>query len=143
MSQEFSLVKDPNATVFENVKILSQAYTKGDAVMLDRTLDAVDVVPATSSTITGNIYGVAMETVTSSATSLLIARITPWQTWSGDASNSVLATHNMFRFVLTDCTALNNTTDSAAGIFQQTGIKPNGVATRVLGRFIVGYEAAA
>ena len=143
MAAEFQLIKDPNPTVFETVKILSQAYTKGDAVMLDRTLDAVDVVPATSSTTTANIYGVAAETVTSSATSLLIIRITPGQTWTGDASNSVLATHNMFRFALTDCTALNNTTDSASGIFQQTGIKPNGVSTRVTGRFIVGYESAA
>jgi hypothetical protein len=142
MAQEFSLIADPNPTAFKVVKILSQAYTKGDALMLDRTLDAVDVVPATSSTITSNIYAVAMETVTSSATSLLVCLLTPDQTWTADASNTVLATHNQFRMVLTDCTAVNNTTDSAAGVFQQTGSKPNGVSTRILGRFLVGFSAA-
>ena len=39
------MIANPNDTPTETVRVASQAYTIGDAVMLDRTSDATDVVP--------------------------------------------------------------------------------------------------
>lgn len=121
----FKLIKDANDTVLEKVRIASQAYTIGDAVMLDRTSDGIDVVPATSSTTTTNIYGVAMETVASSATELLIAVITPGQVWEVEAANNSVVNNKMQRMLLTDANTVNNTgTDNTTdeAVFMQTGV---------------------
>lgn len=137
----FSLIADPQNSEYKNLRIASQAYTIGDSVMWDRTSDAVDVVPATSSTITGNIAGVAMETVTSSATSLLVCLANPQQYFTTDATNATNTNHNFQRMVLTNKATVNNTgSDNAAGIFLQTGIVSS---TRIVGRFLVGAEAAS
>lgn len=131
----FSLITDPQTTVYKKVRIASQAYTIGDAVMQDTTSDSVDVVPATSSTTTWNVIGVAMETVTSSATELLIALITPEQEWSVETANTASANHNYQNMLLTDAntvnnTGSNNTTDEA--VFTQTGVVGT---TKAIGRF--------
>ena len=120
----FELVKNMNDIQFEVVRVASQAYAIGDAVMRDRTSDATEVVIATASSTSRNIYGVAMEAVTSSATRLLIARIEPSQVWRCEVTNAVNVNHNGQRMILTDANTVNNTgTDGTteAGIVEQVG----------------------
>jgi hypothetical protein len=121
----FSLKSNLNEVEYRKVRVASQAYTIGDAVMKDTTSDSVDVIPATSSTTHENILGVAMETVISSATSLLIAIIEPSQKWECAVTNTVSANHNYQNMVLTDKATVNNTgTDSVAdtAIVEQVGV---------------------
>src|SRR3990167_11005221 len=133
------LVKDPEATVYEDVRVASQAYTIGDIVMLDRTADAIDVVPATSSTNTQNLYGVAVQTVASTATTLLIAVITPRQEWLLQSGADAVENDKMQRMLLTDANTVNNThTDNTTdeAVFMQTGYK-GALSDRVLvGKFL-------
>lgn len=145
MALGFSLQVDPDNTEFRSVKVASQAYTIGDAVMADYTSDAVDVVPATSSAKTTNIYGVAMETVTSAATSLLVAIITDKQRWTADVTNTSVVNHEFERMVLTDKATVNNTgTDdtSVNAVFQQMGVIGALSAKRIVGRFLLANVAA-
>lgn len=146
MAIGFKLITDPvESTEYRNVRVASQAYTIGDAVMADLASDAVDVVPATSSAKTTIIYGVAMETVTSAATSLLVALITNAQRWSADTTNNSNTNHNMERMILTDKATVNNTgTDdtSVNAVFQQYGIIGAVSAKRIVGRFLIAAVAA-
>ena len=122
----FRLVKNMNEVVMEKVRVASQAYTIGDAVMRDTTVDAVDVVPATSSTTTDRIYGVANQTVTSSATTLQVIVIEPSQVWECEVANAVAVNDNYQKMVLTDANTVNNThTDSVAdeAVVLQVGIR--------------------
>jgi len=130
----FDLIKDTNVTEYKKVRIASQAYTLGDVVMLDTSSTSVDVIPATASTNGSNLYGVAMQTVTSAATSLLICIINPTQEWSATASNTASTDHNYNHMLLTDCTAVNNTTNNTTdeAIFVQTGILST---TKIVGKF--------
>ena len=133
----FTLISDPDTTEYRNVRIASQAYTIGDAVMQDRTSDAVDVVPATASSTTVNIFGVAMETVTSSATQLLIAIVKPTQKWVTDSANTGNTNHNYQRMILTDKATVNNTgTDdtSVNAVATQLGVK-DASGKRIVVRF--------
>lgn len=120
----FNLIADPDVTEYKRVRPSTAAYTKGDAVMLDRTADAYDFVPATASTTTNNIYGVAMETVVASSASLLICVITERQTWKVDTTSNTSSTHREVRHILTDkATVANTATDvtTSSAIFLQTG----------------------
>ena len=114
-------------------------FTFGYIVMLDRTSDAIDVVPATSSTNTQNLYGVAVETVTSSATVLKIAVITPRQEWLLQSAGDAVVNNKMQRMLLTDANTVNNTgTDNTTdeAVFMQTGYQGT-LANRVLvGKFL-------
>lgn len=121
----FKLVSNLNEVEYRKVRVASQAYVIGDAVMRDTSSDSVDVVPATSSTSGDTLIGVAMETVASSATSLLVAMIEPSQVWECEVANTVSANHNYQKMVLTDANTVNNTgTDSVAdgAICMQIGI---------------------
>lgn len=141
----FSLMADPNTTEYRNVRVASQAYTIGDAVHQDRTSDAVDVVPATASSTTVNIYGVAMETVTSAATTLLIALANSQQRWVADATNTPATNHNYQRMILTDKATVNNTgTDdtSVNAVFEQIGVVSTS-PKRIVGRFLVVANVTA
>lgn len=122
----FRLVKNMNETVQEVVRVASQAYTIGDAVMRDTTSNSTDVVPATSSTTTDRAYAVANQTVTSSATTLEVIVIEPSQVWECETANAVNANHNYQKMVLTDANTVNNTgTDSVAdeAIVMQVGVR--------------------
>ena len=121
----FSLKSNLNEVEYRNVRVASQAYTIGDAVMKDTASDSIDVIPATSGTTHENILGIAMETVASTATSLLIAIIDPSQKWECEVANTVSANHNYQNMVLTDANTVNNTgTDSVtdSAIVQQVGV---------------------
>lgn len=145
MAIAFKLIKDSMPTdEFVNVRVASQAYTIGDLVMADWTSDAIDVVPATSSSKTTNIFGVAMQTVTSAATVLLIALLNPFQRWSADTTNTPSTNHTMQRMILTDKATVNNTgTDdtSVNAVFQQTGVV-DVTGKRIVGRFLISNVSA-
>lgn len=145
MAKEFSLVADPNPTVYQVVTIASQAYQVGDAVQMSRT--AADVTPATSATICANIFGVAMATQLSTDTQMLVALVTDQQTWQADNTNTPNSAHNFQRMVLTDKGTVNNTgTDStsSAAVWTQTGLAlgPGGMGSRTSGKFNVGRSQA-
>lgn len=141
MSKGFILQADPNNTEYRVFAISSQAYAIGDAVMVSRT--AADVVPATSTTPTYGLRGVAMEAKTTADTLLLVALATAYQRWTADTTNAANASHNGQRMVLTDARTVNNTgTDSttAYGVFEQLGVVD---ANRVVGRFLVAANITA
>lgn len=135
----FRLIKEDTDPIFKKVRIASQAYTLGDLVMLDRTSDSVDVVPATSSSTTTNVYGVAMETVASTATELLICLVTPTQEWEVDSVNNSNASHNYQRMLLNDKDSVNNTgTDNTTdeAVFMQTGTIGAASAKKLVGNIL-------
>lgn len=146
MAIGFKMIADPLSTSeYRNVRIASQAYTIGDSVMIDFSSDAVDVVPATASAKTTNIYAVAMETVANTATSLLVALITNMQRWTADVTNVSNTNHNYERMILTDKATVNNTgTDdtSVNAVFQQMGIVGATTDKRIVGRFLTAAVAA-
>lgn len=139
MAVGFKLVKEYADTVFKKLRIASQAYTLGDLVMLDTTADAVDVVPATSSTTTANVYAVAMETVTSAATEALFCLVTAQQEWSTDCTNTPSTNDNYQKMVLTDKSTVNNThtnSTAATAVFLQTGVVGAASAKRIVGSIL-------
>lgn len=141
MAIGFRLIADPETTVYRNFVISSQAYTIGDSVDVSRS--AADVIPSTSSSTTILQRGVAMQTVTSAATVLLVCLTTPRQTWTADATNTTNTAHNYQRQVLTDKATVNNTgTDSTAAtaVFEQLGTAST---TRLVGRFLVVANVTA
>jgi hypothetical protein len=147
MAVGFKLVTDQfSASQYRNVRVASQAYTIGDLVMIDFVADAVDVVPATSSCKTTNVYGVAMETVLSTATSLLIALVNPYQTWSADTTNNTVVNDAYERMVIgANAHTVNNThTDdtSVNAVFQQIGVVGALTDKRIVGRFLTAAVAA-
>ena len=135
----FKLIKEDTDPIYKKVRVASQAYTIGDLVMLDRTSDSVDVVPATSSTTTTGVYGVAMETVASTATELLICLVTPGQVWETDSVNNSNASHNYQRMLLNDKDSVNNTgTDNTTdeAVFMQTGVVGAAASKKVVGNIL-------
>lgn len=140
----FSLIADPQNTEYRVVRTSgSQAYTIGDAVMMDTTSDAVDVVPATSSSTTINIFGVAMETIAATATSLLVCLANASQKWTATSNATANSNHNYQKMVLTDKVTVNNTgtTDTTVNaVFTQLGVVST---TRIVGRFNVVANVTA
>ena len=136
MASGFSLIRDPNPTEFRTFTISSQAFTIGDLVDVSRT--AGTVTPSTSSSTTYTIRAVAMQTVASTATTLLVCLVTPAQEWTAAMTNATNATHNGQRMVLTDKATVNNTgTDSTstAAVFEQYAVV---TGTRAAGRLLAG-----
>lgn len=135
----FKLVKENTDPIYKKVRIASQAYTLGDIVMLDRTSDSVDVVPGTSASTTTNIYGVAMETVASTATELLICLVYPDQVWEVDSLNNSNESHNYQRMLLNDKDSVNNTgTDNTTdeAVFMQTGTVGTAASKKLVGNIL-------
>lgn len=139
MAVGFKLVKEYADTVYKKLRIASQAYTLGDAAMIDTTADAVDVVPATSSTTTANIYAVAMETVAATATEALFALVNANQEWTVDCTNTPSTNDNYQKMVLTDKSTVNNThtnSTAATAVFLQTGVTGPTSAKRIVGNIL-------
>lgn len=144
MAIGFSLIQESAQDEYKNVRIASQAYTIGDLVIADYVSDAVDVVPATSGAKTTNIYAVCMETVASTATTMLVCLIRADQRWKADVTNTPSTNHNMQRMVLTDKATVNNTgTDdtSVNAVFQQQGVV-DVTGKRIVGRFLISNVSA-
>jgi stage V sporulation protein SpoVS len=88
MSNGFTLESDSNVTVYKRLMIAA-----GTAIMAGTVLDRVrnsataEAQPCTAASTTSTIYAVAMETVSTTATSILCALITSVQTWGADPVN--------------------------------------------------------
>lgn len=137
----FALKSNLNEVEYRKMRVASQAYTLGDAIAWDTASDSVDVIPATSATVVQDVCGVAMETVASSATELLVAIIEPSQVWECEVANTVSANHRGQKMVLTDKDTVNNTgTTSVAdeAIVRQVGEAGSG---KGLFQFITGGES--
>lgn len=135
----FKLRKESPETVYKKLRISAQAYTLGDLAMLDRTADAIDVVPATSSTTCSNVYAVAMETVAATATEALFCLVDPLQEWEVDCTNTPAVNDNYQRMLLTDKSTINNThTDNTndEAVFMQTGVVGAASAKRIVGNIL-------
>jgi poly-gamma-glutamate capsule biosynthesis protein CapA/YwtB (metallophosphatase superfamily) len=137
----FSLIKDVQETEYVKVRIASQAYTLGDLVYLDRTADAVDVLPVSIGNGTPNsIFGVAMQTVPATATEMLVAVIQPWQEWKADATNASVVNDKFQRMIIgAGAGIINNSHTDVAGstaIFQQTGVIGALTSNHLVGNFL-------
>lgn len=143
MAIGFKLIAEPGTTEYRVFTVASQAYTIGDSVDVSRT--AATVVPSTATSTTLGIRGVAMETVTSAATSLLVALCDARQRWSADVTNAPVTTDNYQRMILTDKATVNNThTDSttSSGVFEQLGVVDT-TGKRIVGRFLAAANVTA
>lgn len=139
MAQGFKLVKENTDPVYKKVRVASQAYTIGDLVMVQTTADSIDVVPATSSSTTFGILGVAMETVTSSATELLICFVYADQEWSVDCTNTPTVDDNYQKMLLTNKSVVNNThttNTTKEAVFMQTGVVGAASAKVIVGNIL-------
>lgn len=137
----FKLVKDTQETEIITVRILSQAYTIGDLVYLDRTADGVDVLPVSVANGTPNsVYGVAAQTVTSAATSLDVYVVQPWQVWQVAATNNCVVNDKFQRMIIgaNPGTVNNSHTDvsDSTAIFQQTGVVGALTAKQMVGNIL-------
>lgn len=144
MAIGFKLIADPGNTEYRVYTIASQAYTIGDLVDISRT--AATVTPSTASSTTVTIRGVAMETVTSAATTLLISLCNQYQRWSVDSTNTANSAHNGQRMILTDKATVNNTgTDStsASAVFEQLGFTGATSDKRLVGRLLAAANLTA
>ncbi|MES2216686.1 MAG: hypothetical protein V4481_05335 [Patescibacteria group bacterium] len=146
MSQGFKLIADPSATVYRRYTIAgNQAYVIGDSVDVSRTTGGL--VPSTSGSVDYAVRGVAMETVAATATSLLVALVTPMQLWSADSTNNSNATHNLQRMIFgADCRTVNNTgTDStsASACLEQQGTIGAVGDKRIVVRFLAAANITA
>ena len=145
------LIRD-DATTDPNVKVRtsgSQAYTRGDMVMCDRTSDGTDVIPATASSVSDNLFGIAAETIASTVTTLLVTPIkfSRTQIWGADSTNNSNSNHRYQRMVVgASARIINNTgTDVtlATGVFTQTGELGAASAKQITGYFNVGAITTA
>jgi len=138
----FKLVKDTQETEFVKVRTSgAQAYTIGDAVYLDRTADAIDVLPVSIGNGTPNsIYAVAMETIAATATSMLVAVIQPWQVWQVATTNASVVNDKYQRMIIgAGAGIVNNSHTDVAGstaIFQQTGVVGALTDNQIVGNFL-------
>ena len=135
----FKLVKEDTDPVYKKLRIDGQAYTIGDLVMVDTTSNAVDVVPATSSTTTFGVYAVAMETVASTATEALFCLVTDGQVWEVDSVNNSNVNHNMQKMLLNDKDSVNNTgtnNTTKEAVFMQTGTVGTAASKKLVGNIL-------
>lgn len=124
MAQGFTLVYDPDTTVYRKVKIAS-----GTAILAGSCLDrvrgsaTVDAQLCTASSVTSSIYGVAVSTASSTDTTILMALITPRQIWQADCGatggGTALASQNGQRMIFgvqTIVTTQNISTNGPTGV---------------------------
>lgn len=102
MAQGFTLIYDPDVTVYRRVKITTP--TAGTAILAGTPVDTyrtgsatVEVCVGTTgggqgallgASLTSSLYGVTVETIYAGQTSVLIAIITNRQVWSCEASSA-------------------------------------------------------
>ena len=103
------------------------------------------VILATSSSSAEDLAGVAVETIGTSATSVLVQRISEDDEYVVSTTNNSATTMNYERMVLTDENEVNNTgTDSTsdAAVFVQ--LYPVGAAAdkKIRGRFVTKQDRA-
>ena len=128
---------------FQRATTSSLAITAGDLLVYSRS--AGTVIKATSSTSREDVAGVAVETITSSDTSVLMQRVSDHDEFVVNTTNNSNATHNYQRMVLTDENEVNNTgTDSTSDAAVVEQISPVGAAAdkKILCRFVPMQDRA-
>lgn len=143
MAIGFKLLADPDTTEYRQFTISSQAFTIGD--LFDVSRSAGTVTPSTASSTTVSIRGVAMETVASTATTLLGCIVKPVQRWVADSVNAPQTSDNGQRMILTDKATVNNThTDSttSSAVFEQIGVV-DVTGKRIVGRILAAANVTA
>lgn len=128
---------------FQRFTTSSLAVAKDDLLAFDRTNNVV--ILATSSSSAEDLAGVAVETIGTSATSVLVQRISEDDEYVVSTTNNSATTMNYERMVLTDENEVNNTgTDSTsdAAVFVQ--LYPVGAAAdkKIRGRFVTKQDRA-
>lgn len=136
MAQGFTLVYDPDVTQYRKVTIASgSTLLAGTVVDLSYAGSAtVEVAVSTASSICNSVYGVTVETIPSTATSVLVALVTPRQVWAADVGASgttgggtAAAAYNGLRSVFGYQTITVGTTAVPAGLL--TYLSTSGPAT--------------
>lgn len=128
---------------FQTFTISSITVAKDDLLAFDRTNNVV--ILATSSTSVEDLAGVAVESRTTSDTTVLAQRVNEDDEYIVSTTNNSAATMNYERMVLTDENEVNNTgTDSTsdAAVFMQ--LAPVGAAgdKKIRGRFVTRQDRA-
>ena len=121
----------------------SLAVTQGDLMAFDRANEVV--VKATSSSSIEDLAGVAVETIASTETSVLLQRISPLDEYVVNTTNNSSTAHNYHRMVLTDENEVNNTgTDSTSDAAVVMLVAPVGAASdkKILARFVTVKDRA-
>ncbi len=128
---------------FRRYTTSSLAITAGDLLAFSRS--AGTVVKATNSTSLEDLAGIAVETIASSETSVLVQLISKDDLFIVPLTNNSNATHNYQRMVLTDENEVNNTgTDSTsdAAVFTQLGVVGAASDKKALGSFNLNVDRA-
>ena len=121
----------------------SLAITIGDLLAYSRS--AGTLIKATSSSSVEDIAGVAEETITTAATSVLYRPADPDDLYEVSSTNNANSSHNYQRMVLTDENEVNNTgTDSTsdAAVFLQEGYSGAVGDKLLIGRIITKQDRA-
>lgn len=104
----FSRVGGPDLT-YERGVISSITVAVGDVLAKDRSSEVL--ILATSSSSREDIAGVAVESKTTSDTSVLYEPVDPRTRYQWDTTNETSESHNFHRQALTDEDAVNNDTN--------------------------------
>lgn len=128
---------------FERVTISSITVAVGDLLMWDYENEVA--ILGTSACTPERVAGVAVESKTSSDTSVLVQKPTEFDEYIVDTTSNTATTDNYHRFALTDEDAIANGADDTAdtGIFMQ--LSPVGAAAdkKIRGRFVTRQDRAA
>jgi hypothetical protein len=160
MSLGFILEKDPDTTVYRNRLVANQTSAAsliqpGQLFDVNRGSATIEIAASSASSVTSAIYGVSVSTQTlydSTKTfhpdtdkNILIALISPRQTWSADTTNAANAAHNNLRAIIGANNTLVNNTGSdvtgTTGVFQQEGVLTSFGTNRIIGRFLTEHAA--
>lgn len=138
----FSRVKGTDRG-YDRVNISSITVAIGDLLMWDYENEVA--ILATSAATPERLAGVAVEDATTSATSLLVQRISEFDEYVVDTTSNSAATDNYHRFSLTDEDEVANGADVTddTGVFMQLNPKGAAADKKILGRFVKNQDRAA
>lgn len=135
----FEIIKDISDKGTKLLPIASQAYVVNDLLTL--AVGSTTWTPAASTTGYFLRKAIAMETVASTATSILAVELDGTETVRAESANNGNTSHNGDRMVLTDANTVNNTGTDDTGenvAFIQEGIAGATTDKRLIGRVVVG-----
>lgn len=132
----FKVIKDKNDAEFKELPVSSQTLAVGDLIEL--TAGSTTWAACTATTDFFTRKAIAMEAVTSAATTVLAYELDGKETVSVEANATANTAHNGDRMTLTDKNTVANTGSDVTGqavSFVQDGIDGT---TSIVGRVLVG-----
>ena len=133
----FKVLADIDDKGLKYVPISSLAVTTGD--LLEITAGSTTWAAVTSSSNYFSRKAIAMETVTSSATQVLVYELNGTEQVEVDSAITADSAHNGDRMLATDKDTVNNIgTDNTSQNVVFVQEKPGSTTTRIIGRVIVG-----